>query len=211
MTQVNELLTTTDLRVAGEVKVPIHHCLLVAPGTTLKEIRIVYSHPQALAQCRSFIMKHRLEARPFYDTAGAARMLDRERPLATSAIASNLSAKLYGLSIVENSIEDADSNTTRFQLLSRTPYDGEGEKCSIIFAVAHEAGALQAVLQLFAEASINLTRIASTPRKSDPGNYTFFCDFEGSDKDPKIKGVIDQIRARTTDFLFLGCYPKWTA
>ena len=207
VTQVNDLLTATPLKVVGEVKVPIHHALLAAPDTDPSSIRIVYSHPQALAQCRGYILKRRLEARPFYDTAGAARMLDRDRPLATAAIASSLCAKLYGLQILKEGIEDEDSNSTRFQILSRTPYDGIGEKCSIIFAVTHSAGSLQSVLQLFANAEINLTRIASTPRKSDPGNYTFFCDFEGSDKDPRIKGVLQQIERQAADFLFLGCYP----
>ncbi len=211
VTQVNDLLTTTTLKVVGEVRVPIHHALLAAPGTDPGSIRIVYSHPQALAQCRGYILKNRLEARPFYDTAGAARMLDRDRPLATAAIASFLCSKLYGLAILEEGIEDEDSNTTRFQLLSREPYAGEGGKCSIIFSITHAAGSLQSVLQLFADAKINLTRIASTPRKSDPGAYIFFCDFEGSDRDPTVKGVLDRIEEITTECQFLGCYPEWSA
>lgn len=211
VTQVNDLLTRTRLKVIGEVKVPIHHCLLAPKGVGLDDIRIVYSHPQALAQCREFLLKHRYEARPFYDTAGAAKMIDRQRPLATAAIASRLCSKLYGLTIVEERIEDADSNTTRFQLISKTPYAGKGEKCSIIFAVSHSAGSLQSVLNLFADAKINLTRIASTPHKQDPGNYTFFCDFEGSDKDPVIRSVLNEIAKRTKEMVFLGCYPKGLA
>jgi prephenate dehydratase len=208
VTQVNDLLTTTALKVTGEVKVPIHHCLLVPVDTQMNEIRIVYSHPQALAQCRRFVLRNRLEARPYYDTAGAAKMIDRNRPLATAAIASSLSAELYGLDILKEGIEDEDSNATRFQLISRTPFEGEGEKCSIIFAVSHSSGSLQAVLERFSKADINLTRIASTPRKGDPGNYTFFCDFEGSDRDPKIREVFRQIEQLTKELRFLGCYPK---
>ena len=126
-----------------------------------------------------------------------------------AAVASELCAKLYGLNIVKEGIEDADSNSTRFQLISKTPYEGQGEKCSTIFAVSHSAGSLQSVLNVFAEADINLTRIASTPHKGDPGNYTFFCDFEGSDKDPKIQCVLTEIEELTKEMLFLGCYPKW--
>jgi len=209
VTQVNDLLTKTNLKVIGEVKVPIHHCLLAKPGMDLNSIKIVYSHPQALAQCRNFLLENKLEARPFYDTAGAAKMIDQERPLATAAIASSLSAKLYGLDIIKEGIEDVDSNTTRFQLISKNPYNGAGNKCSIIFAVTHEAGALQKVLQSFADSSINLTRIASTPHKSDPGNYTFFCDFEGCDQDKKIKDVLAHIEEYTKELTVLGCYPKW--
>lgn len=209
VTQVNDLLTTTRLKVIGEVKVPIHHCLLAPHGTRLEDIRIVYSHPQALAQCRKFLLKHRFEARPFYDTAGAAKMIDRERPMATAAIASELCAKLYGMCIVEKGIEDLDSNATRFQLIAKQPLQQGGDKCSIIFAVKHASGALQSVLTLFSEAEINLTRIASTPRKGDPGNYTFFLDFEGSESDPKIRRVLDEVERRAKEMLFLGCYPKW--
>ena len=210
VTQVNDLLTRTKLHVIGEVRVPIHHCLLAPPGTRLEDIRIVYSHPQALAQCRQFLLSRRLEARPFYDTAGAAKMIDRERPQGSAAIASELCADLYGMDIVDQGIEDEDSNTTRFQLISARPSKVPGDKCSIIFAVSHSAGALQSVLTLFSEAEINLTRIASTPRKGDLGNYTFFLDFEGSDQDPKIRRVLDEVAARSKQMLFLGCYPKWT-
>jgi prephenate dehydratase/chorismate mutase len=211
VTQVNALLTTTKLTVVGEVKVPIHHCLLAPHGVAVEDIRIVYSHPQALAQCREFILKHRFEARPFYNTAGAAKMMDRERPLGAAAIASELCAKLYGLSILESNIEDADSNSTRFLLIAKEKVTGDGDKCSIILAVKHEAGALQTVLSLFADRDINLTRIASTPRKGDPGNYTFFLDFEGSVKDPNISRMLDEVRLKTKEMLFLGCYPKWDA
>lgn len=211
VTQVNDLMTTTRLKVIGEVKVPIHHCLLAPPKTHLEDIRIVYSHSQALAQCRKFLLKHRFEARPFYDTAGSAKMIDRERPPGTAAVAGELCAKLYGMSILERGIEDAESNSTRFQLISRRPFEGKGEKCSIIFAVKDTSGALQSVLTLFSDAGINLTRIASTPRKGDPGNYTFFLDFEGWDKDPKIQRVLDEVDKLSKQMLFLGCYPKWNS
>ena len=84
---------------------------------------------------------------------------------------------------------------------------GRRSKCSIIFATAHEAGSLFEVLRLFAESKINLTRIASTPRRDDPGNYTFFLDFEGSPDDEKVAGVMDETKRRTVEMKFLGSYP----
>jgi prephenate dehydratase len=95
VTQVNDLLTTTALKVIGEVKVSVSHCLLATEATDYREIRQVFSHPQALAQCRNFLMRNKLEARPYYDTAGAAKMLARENPRAAAAIASSLCAELY--------------------------------------------------------------------------------------------------------------------
>ena len=207
VTQVNDLLTTTDLKVIGEAKVSVKHCLLAIADTDHREIRLVYSHPQALAQCRGFLMRNKLEARPFYDTAGAAKMLARENPRAAAAIASELCAELYDLEIIKEGIEDGPANNTRFLLLSREPHADGGDKTSIIFATPHEAGRLFAVLRLFAEANINLTRIASMPLRSDPENYCFFLDFEGAEKDEKVTAVLEQMEKLTISMKRLGSYP----
>jgi len=207
VTQVNDLLTTTQLKVIGETNLPVNHCLLATEATDYREIRLVYSHPQALAQCRGFLTRNKLEPRPFYDTAGAAKMLARENPKATAAIASALSADLYNLEIIKEKIEDGSSNSTRFLLLSREAYSGSGEKTSIIFATPHKAGSLYSVLRLFAEAHINLTRIASMPLRSQPNNYSFFLDFEGSESDKIIAGVLAKMEKLTISLTRLGTYP----
>ena len=210
VTQVNDLLTTTNLNVIGEVKVDVNHCLLATEATDYREIRVIYSHPQALAQCRNFLMRNKLEPRPYYDTAGAAKMLARENPKAAAAIASSLCAELYNLDIIKEGIEDGPSNSTRFLLLSREPYPGQGDKTSIIFAVAHEAGQLYGVLKLFADAKINLTRISSMPLRSDPSNYSFFLDFEGSQKDQNVVEVLAAVQKMTISLKNLGSYPADT-
>ena len=134
-------------------------------------------------------------------------MLARENPKASAAIASSLCAELYDLEVLKESIEDGPSNTTRFLLLAREPYENGGDKTSIIFATRHEAGQLFAVLRLFAEANINLTRIASMPLRSDPSNYCFFLDFEGSQKDGKVSKVLEQMKDMTISMKNLGSYP----
>ncbi len=207
VTQVNDLLTTTDLKVIGEVKVAVSHCLLAIEATDYREIRQVFSHPQALAQCRNFLTRNKLESRPYYDTAGAAKMLARENPRAAAAIASSLCAELYDLEIIKEGIEDGASNSTRFLLVAREPHPDNGDKTSIIFTVTHEAGRLYAVLKLFADAEINLTRIASMPLRSDPGNYSFFLDFEGSDKNEKVAAVLKEMEKLTKWMKYLGSYP----
>ena len=207
VTQVNDLLTSTSLKVIGEVKVPVRHCLLATANTDYREIRVVYSHPQALAQCRGFLMRNKLEPRPFYDTAGAAKMVARENPKAAAAIASSLCATLYDLEIIKEGIEDGESNSTRFLLLSREGFKGRGDKTSTIFATRHEAGSLFKVLQLFADSGINLTRIASMPLRSDPGNYSFFLDFEGDEADENVAGVIEKMQNMTISMKHLGSYP----
>jgi prephenate dehydratase/chorismate mutase len=210
VTQVNDLLTTTDLKVIGEVKAAVSHCLLATEATDYREIRQVFSHPQALAQCRNFLMRNKLESRPYYDTAGAAKMLARENPKAAAAIASALCAELYDLEIIKEGIEDGPSNSTRFLLLAREPHPDIGGKTSIIFAVPHKAGRLYEVLKLFADASINLTRIASMPLRSDPGNYSFFLDFEGPDKNEKVAAVLKEMEGLTKWMKYLGSYPPDT-
>jgi prephenate dehydratase len=152
-------------------------------------------------------MRNKLEPHPFYDTAGAAKMLARESPKASAAIASKLCAELYDLDVIKEGIEDGSSNSTRFLLLSREACQDPGEKTSIIFAVPHEAGQLYEVLRLFAAADINLTRIASMPRRSDPGNYSFFLDFEGAKQDEPIASVLAQVEKLTIDMKLLGSYP----
>ena len=210
VTQVNDLLTTTDLKVIGEVKVPVNHCLLAPHETNLNEIRVVYSHPQALAQCNRFLLEHRIEPRPYYDTAGAAKMLARENPRASGAIASALCAELYDLNIVNQGIEDGIANHTRFLLLSRDTYKERGDKTSIIFATAHEAGRLYNVLRLFAEANINLTRIASMPVRNDPGKYSFFLDFEGDIHDASVTAAMTDLEKMAIPIKCLGSYPADT-
>ncbi len=210
VTQVNDLLTTTNLKVIGETAMPIHHCLIATMETNPDDVNVVYSHPQALGQCRGYLEENKLEARLYYDTAGAAKMLARDRPMAAAAIASALSAELYDLNIIKEGIEDSTSNSTRFLLISKEPFSGDGNKCSIIFATDHEAGRLYGVLKLFADAHINLTRIASMPLRTDPGNYAFFLDFEGNDKDKRVADVLSQLTRNTKSFKFLGCYPKDT-
>ena len=209
VTQVNDLLTTTELKVIGEVKVVVKHCLLATEATDYREIRVVYSHPQALAQCRDFLMRNKLEPRPYYDTAGAAKMLARENPKAAAAIASALCGELYDLEIIKEGIEDGPANSTRFLLLSRDASTEKRDKTSIIFAVAHEAGQLYGVLQLFAEANINLTRISSMPLRSDPSNYSFFLDFEGSEEDDHVAEVLQKMSQMTIALKNLGSYPAY--
>ena len=173
----------------------------------MNEIRVVYSHPQALAQCNRFLLDRKIEPRPYYDTAGAAKMLARENPRASAAIASALCSELYDLEIISQGIEDGASNHTRFLLISKTPFDGKGSKTSIIFATAHEAGRLFNALRLFAEANINLTRIASMPLRSHPGNYSFFLDFEGDTRDPHVNKVMKGLEEMAIPIKCLGSYP----
>ncbi len=205
---VNESLAETHLQIIGEIKIRIHYCLLALPDTDASEIRVVYSHRQALSQCQQYLADHELEGRPFYDAAGAAKMLLRERPKGSAAIASPFAAGYYNLAVVAENIEDHRNNVTRFLVISRTGNEGRGDKCSILFATEHKAGALFRVLKEFADEGINLTRIESMPNRNDPGNYLFFLDFHGSIEDERVSRAIETVKQMTPVFRFLGCYPQ---
>ena len=203
---VNSILIYTGLRIVAAVDMPVSHCLLSLPGADHREIRAAYSHSQALAQCRHFLSRNKLESRPYYDTAGAARMLAQERIAGAAAIASRFAAELYGLEIIKEDIQDAENNRTRFFVLARDGAAGAGEKCSVVFSTENKAGSLFHTLEIFARAGINLTRIESVPNK--PGDYAIFIDFEGSDRDEGVARAIAAARGATRDFRLLGCYAE---
>ena len=203
---VNEYLVETDLKVVGELRMPIRYSLLTLPETDPEELRVVYSHRQVLSQCQSFLGKRKLEGRPYYDMAAAAKMLIQQRPEATGAISSEFSAEYYHLKLIARGVEDKPGNFTRFLVLARADDAKTGNKCSIVFVTAHTAGALFKVVEEFADAGINLTRIESMPNRQDPGNYFFFLDFDGSDTDPHIIDVLERVRRKTILYRFLGCY-----
>jgi prephenate dehydratase/chorismate mutase len=202
---VNQLLVETTLEIIGEVKLPIKYCLLAVPETDPREIRVVYSHRSALSHCQNYLSQHDLEGRPYHDSAGAAKMLLRERPKGSAAIASRFAAEFYNLSIIAENIED-QRNFTRFLILSRDGGQQDGNKCSIVFATEHKAGALFRVLREFADEGINLTRIESMPNRNDPGAYVFFVDFQGSVRDETVQRTLARVKEMTTLCRFLGCY-----
>jgi prephenate dehydratase/chorismate mutase/prephenate dehydratase len=203
---VNNLLIYTKLHVIYAVDLKVSHCLVAAPGTDYREIKDVYSHPQALFQCRNFLSRNKLEPIPYPDTAGAGKMLIEKRPKGSAAIASRLAAEIYGLEIIKEDIQDLDNNRTRFFVLSPKPNEAGGAKCSIVFTTGNKAGDLFGVLEIFAKAGINLTRIESVP--FEPGNYAIFVDLVGSDRDPKVVEALGRVAERTGSYRLLGCYDE---
>ena len=206
--EVHDLLLENDLFIRAEILFPIHHQLLALPSCEPRDIQAVYSHPQALGQCRRFISRRKLSAQPFYDTAGAARWLMESRRRDAAVIAGSLCADLYGLEVLLADIEDEKVNRTRFLVLGKNALEQQNGPCktSIVLSAPHRAGALLEVLQVFAAADLNLTRLESRPHKSDPGNYLFFLDFQGNSSDRQTAGVLERLREKVDYFKFLGSY-----
>lgn len=210
--QTYDLFLTYDLKVCGEVVVRVSHCLLANKGTALKHVRTVYSHPQALAQCRNFLERSGWELIPTYDTAGSAKMLKEKELKDAAAVASERAAELYGLKILAREIEDNPNNYTRFFVLSKedSPKTGN-DKTSIIFGTAHKPGSLYQAMGEFAKRDINLAKIESRPTKHTPWEYNFYLDFEGHRSETRCVDALEALKQHSTFIKVLGSYPKATS
>ncbi len=204
-----DLFFTYDLKVCGEVVVKVAHCLIANPGTSLDAVKAVYSHPQALAQCRSFLERLNCELIPTYDTAGSVKLIKEKKLTNAAAIASEKAAELYGMKILARDIADNPENYTRFFVLSKedSPITGK-DKTSIIFSAKHEPGSLYHALGEFAKRNINLTKIESRPTKKTPWEYNFYLDFEGHRTEPRCAEALKALEKYAIFVRILGSYPK---
>lgn len=206
--QAFDLLLDHDLRVVGEVKLRVRHCLLAPKGTKVADITRVYSHYQALAQCERYLRTRGWEATVSYDTAGAAKDLAAAPQPGTAAIASALAGEIYGLEVLDAGIEDSPDNTTRFFLLGREePPPAKVNKTSLVFATMHTPGALYNVLGELATRGINVAKIESRPRRNRPWHYVFYVDLEGHWQDATINRALLGLLTRTAFLKLLGSYP----
>jgi len=211
VTQNYDLFLKYDLKVCGEVIVKVEHCLIANPGTTLSDIKVVYSHPQALAQCRAFLEELGRELVPTYDTAGSVKMLKEKHLTDAAAIASERAANLYGMQILDKDIADNPENYTRFFVLGKEDAAPTGkDKTSIIFGAAHKPGSLYNALGEFAKRDINLTKIESRPTKQKPWEYNFYLDFEGHRTETRCAEALKALEKYAAFIKILGSYPKAT-
>ena len=209
ITQNYDLFLEYDLKVCAEVIVKIEHCLIANPGTALEDIKVVYSHPQALAQCRNFLEEFGRELIPTYDTAGSVKKIKEKRLTNAAAIASERAANIYGMHILTKDIADNSENFTRFFVLSTEDSPATGKnKTSIIFSAKHEPGSLYHALGEFAKRNINLTKIESRPTKKTAWEYNFYLDFEGHRTEPRCIEALKALEKYAIFVKILGSYPK---
>ncbi len=209
VTQVYDLFLEYDLKVCGEVVLKIVHCLIANPGVTLDSIKVIFSHPQALGQCRNFLERLKCELISTYDTAGSVKMIKEKTMRDAAAIASERAAKIYNMEILVRDVADNPNNYTRFFVLSKfdSPPTGN-DKTSIIFSTRHVPGALYKALGEFASRGINLTKIESRPTKQKPWEYNFYLDFEGHRSEARCAEALEGLRANALFVKILGSYPK---
>jgi prephenate dehydratase len=209
--QAYELLMERDLRIQAEVIVHVEHSLMAAPGVKLTDLKRIRSTRQSLNQCEKFITRYGLERISAFDTASSARDLSQNPQPDLGVIANKLAAKIYKLDILEEKIEDASFNYTRFFVLGHhDPPRAQRAKTSLIFTARHLPGSLYHCLGEFAERNVNLTKIESRPRRSRPWQYLFYLDFEGHWQDPIAEAALLGLLRRAGLVKMLGSYPMAT-
>ncbi len=208
--QVNDLLFEHDLTVTAEVILSVDHCLIGNPRSAIEDIRVVYSHPQALGQCRRFLARHpKWRQIPTYDTAGSVKMVQTRGRKDETAIASRRSATIYKMNVLAEGIQTDHENYTRFFVVEKHPRKVVGaNKTSIAFVAKNIPGSLHACLGEFARRGINLTKMESRPRRARPWNYVFFADLDGSIDDPAVREAVGALVTTAGVVKVFGSYKR---
>ncbi len=188
----------------------IEHNLLGQPGAKLKDIKEVYSHAQGLSQCSKFIKKNNLAEHIRADTAGSAEMISKTKDVKQSAIASSLSAKIYGLEVIKKNIENESGNLTRFLVMgkniSQPEFKDKTYITSFLFKLKSKPAALYQSLGGFAINGVNLTKLQSYPEKNSFDSYFFLCDLDGHIEDSKVQKSLEELGLHCEDFHVLGVF-----
>ena len=188
----------------------IEHNLLGQHGAKLKDIKEVYSHAQGLSQCSKFIKENNLAEHIRADTAGSAEMISKTKDVKQSAIASSLSAKIYGLEVIKKNIENESGNLTRFLVMgkniSQPEFKDKTYITSFLFKLKSKPAALYQSLGGFAINGVNLTKLQSYPEKNSFDSYFFLCDLDGHIEDPKVQKSLEELGLHCEDFHVLGVF-----
>ena len=208
VTDVYDLLLKKDVVIVAEYDLHISHCLLGTKDANIEDIKTVYSHPQALMQCASYLREHRDWSQvSFLNTAVSAKKVKDDNSKAQAAIASELSANLYDLKILDRGINRNSNNTTRFVVLSKDKIFSESSnKLSLILELPHEKGMLYNILGIFVLNGLNLVKIESRPIPEKTFEYRFFIDIEGNLNSPNVSNVLEILKEKVPFLKVLGNY-----
>jgi prephenate dehydratase len=203
-----DLLLEHDLPIVGELEVPVVHHLLALPGRTLEQVRRIYSHPQALAQCDRFLRTLTgVEITATYDTAGSAKMIATERLEDSAAIASARAGEVFGLVPLKSSIQDYQNNTTRFLVIGKRPLsNATPDKTTIVFTLTNEPGALFKAVSVFALRGIDLTKLESRPIPDRKWEYLFYVDVAAASADLACARALAHLAEFAPMLRVLGSY-----
>jgi len=212
ISEVYDLLVDSDLSVIGDIRFRVKHCLLGVSGAATSELRKVYAHPQAAAQCSNFLAGLTdCEVIVFGDTALSGQKIAELGDPTIGAIASEDAARRYGLDVLRTGVANRDQNFTRFVVLSLQSAEiteGVPAKTSIVMAVGNHPGALMETLGVFSDADVNLIKLESRPIPDNPTDELFYLDFDGAVGDPAVDSMLETLTSRVHYLKVLGSYPS---
>ena len=207
------LIHESRLAIRHEVVIPIVHCLLVKPGTKVEDVAVIFSHPQALGQCRRFIERCFPTAQPMAALSTAAAVEQMAEHGDAAAIGTHRAAEIYNVEVLAQGIQDGSNNETRFVVLADTDLGPTGDdKTSLCFGFTEDKpGVLVRVLQTFSSRGINLGKIESRPSKESLGKYIFLIDLDGHRQDPSVSAALEEVCAQSDPerFKIFGSYPRY--
>ncbi len=203
-----DLLVEYDNCIVGEQIIKIDHALLGLPEAELSDITDIYSHPQALMQCSRYLDSHRdWEKHSFKNTAMASQKVKEDGMKHKAAIASKLTADIYGLKVLDECIQDNKNNFTRFIIVTgKKVFEKDAKKISICFEIPHESGSLYHKLSHFIYNGINMNKIESRPVQGKAWEYRFFVDFDGNLNDAAVQNALRGLQQETIQLKILGNY-----
>ena len=208
VTSTLDLLVETDQQIAGEIILPIR-LMLISRERSLDTIRTVYSHPQALAQCRKWLERNLSGAKLKDSRSTAEAVAICAEVEGTASVGGELTAELYEVPILVEDIGDWKENLTRFLVFSKRAAKPTGDdKTSIVLSIKDRVGALYEILKPFRDNGINLTKIESRPSRRKAWDYVFFVDLQGHRDEPKLRNTLDVVQEYCEDMRILGSYPK---
>ncbi len=208
---IETLILKYRLNIFAEHFFPINHNLLVLPGTKLENVKDVYSHTAALSQTSTFIKKNNLKENVMADTAGSAAYVASKKDKSKSAIASKLSAKIYGLEVLKSDIQDDKQNFTRFLVLQKDIAqpefkNGKNYITSFLFKLKNKPAALFQSLTGLSLRQVDMTKLQSFPEKGTFSSYYFFCEVQGHINEEKIAGALSDLEIHCSEFQLLGVF-----
>ncbi len=207
VSEIYDLLAEYENYIVGEQIIQIEHCLLGLPGTRPEEIRTVYSHPQSLMQSARYLADHDWRQISMQNNAFAARKVAEDQDPSQAAIASELAGELYGLEVLQKGVNQSDTNSTRFIIVTNQKiFRKDASRISICFEVPHKSGSLYHMLSHFIYNNLNMTKIESRPIPDRNWEYRFFVDFEGNLADGAVKNAIRGLRDEARNMRILGNY-----
>ncbi len=200
-----DLLLDHDLPITGEVELDVAHCLQALPGTAIADVKVVYSHPQAIAQCEKYLRSLGVQMEAVYDTAGGAKLIAEQQLKGAAALASRRAATVFGLEVLQDAVQDYAFNVTRFAIIGGET-SADANKTTVVFTLPSTPGALFKALSVFALRDINLTKLESRPLRGKPWEYLFYVEVDARRDDPACERALAHLAEYAKWMRVLGTY-----